>query len=76
MVTRKNHIPDLPFTALHPAPIPTAENNYERTETDDLAVALAEDDRAEDYGMHADDRRACHRCQTWAGPEHRHPWWL
>jgi hypothetical protein len=54
----------------------TADNNYGRTETDDLAVALVEDDRAEDYGMHSDDRRTCYRCQSWTTTDHVHPWYL
>jgi hypothetical protein len=35
-----------------------------------LAKALADDDDAEDRGMHADDRRTCHTCQTWATEAH------
>ncbi|MEV7935267.1 hypothetical protein AB0O82_03910 [Kitasatospora sp. NPDC088264] len=31
-----------------------------------LAAALAEDDDAEDAGMHADDRRTCWTHQYWA----------
>jgi hypothetical protein len=38
----------------------------------DLAAALAADDAAEDRGMHADDRRTCWQCQSWADHAH-HP---
>ncbi len=30
-----------------------------------LAAALAADDRAEDAGMHPDDRSTCHTHQSW-----------
>ncbi|GAA2838489.1 hypothetical protein RMN57_13165 [Kitasatospora sp. CM 4170] len=33
---------------------------------EELAAALAEDDAAEDAGMHGDDRRTCHTHQCWA----------
>ncbi|MEU7978311.1 hypothetical protein AB0B63_07235 [Micromonospora sp. NPDC049081] len=43
-----------------------------------LAAALAADDKAEDQGMHGDDRRTCHTHQTWVdnckdSPLHRDP---
>ena len=35
-----------------------------------LAVALVEDDAAEDRGMPPDDRRTCWTCQSWADHAH------
>lgn len=37
-----------------------------------LSDALRRDDRAEDQGMHADDRETCFQCQSWADHAH-HP---
>ena len=42
-----------------------------RALSDDLAEALAEDDAAEDVGMHPDERRTCWTCQDWAD-DHNH----
>lgn len=37
-----------------------------------LRAALAYDDHAEDRGIHPDQRRTCHQCQSWADHAH-HP---
>jgi hypothetical protein len=37
-----------------------------------LSAALQRDDRAEERGMHADDRQTCYQCQDWADHAH-HP---
>lgn len=37
---------------------------------DDLLVALALDDLAEDMGASSDDRSTCYSCQTWANHSH------
>lgn len=36
----------------------------------DLVTALAEDDAAEEAGMHSDERRTCYACQSWADHAH------
>lgn len=36
----------------------------------ELRAALIADDKAENQGMHADDRHTCYTCQTWATDEH------
>jgi hypothetical protein len=36
----------------------------------DLASALQGDDWLEDHGMHGDERRTCHQCQSWADHAH------
>lgn len=36
----------------------------------DLPAVLAAEDRAEDGGLRADDRRTCHTCKTWATDAH------
>lgn len=46
--------------------------------TKKLAAALARDDRAEDTGMHPDDRTTCHTHQSYEQdcadqPEHTNP---
>jgi hypothetical protein len=39
-------------------------------ERGDLAETLRLDDTLEDHGMHGDDRRTCHTCQSWADHSH------
>ena len=48
--------------------------SYVRTApADELAAALAEDNRLEDAGMHADERRTCWTHQGWADDCAFHP---
>jgi hypothetical protein len=61
---------DVYLARVSPESIAEAEERHAGVDDVELRTALVQDDLAEDFGMHGDDRQTCGRCQVWATDEH------